>query len=333
MRARRVLWLALALALIVVPLGAYVRLSDAGLGCPDWPGCYGKPTPLAAAAEIARAMALDPDGPVSHAKAWKEMIHRYLAAGLGFVILCATLLAFATRRDRLPTSALLALVVFQGLLGMWTVTLLLKPAIVTAHLVGGMALVAALAWCVSRGRDGVAVAPWYRRLAVLALAAVCAQIALGGWVSTHYAALACQGFPSCNGELVPVSMRFDGAFHGLRGLGEPAGGVPLEIGQLVAIHWAHRLGAVLVSLAVFVVVVLGWRWPALRARLAALTLVWAAQVGLGVANVLLQLPLPLAVAHNAGAMLLLLLSVHLLAATRSVPASVRLGWKWGREAI
>ncbi|WP_240674206.1 COX15/CtaA family protein [Crenobacter cavernae] len=333
MRVQRGLLLALLLAVIVVPLGAYVRLSDAGLGCPDWPGCYGKPSPLAAAADIARAMTLDPDGPVSHAKAWKEMVHRYLAASLGLVILAVTAIAFKARRDRLPASLLLALVVLQGLLGMWTVTLLLKPAIVTGHLLGGMLLIAALAWWVSRGRLApVTTSRSFSIACGILIALVFGQIALGGWVSTHYAALACQGFPSCNGELMPSAMRFDGAFHGLRSIGEAAGGAPLAIEQRVAIHWTHRLGALLLSVAVLGVSAWGWRWPALRGRLVCLLIVWLAQVAIGVGNVLMQLPLPLAVAHNAGALLLLVATVRLAASLEPVPASARSAWAWKGES-
>jgi cytochrome c oxidase assembly protein subunit 15 len=315
MKSSRLVLIAWLLACIVVPLGAFVRLSDAGLGCPDWPGCYGKPTPLHAAADIAQALAADPDGPVSHAKAWKEMVHRYLAATLGLLILALTVRAFRHKQDRLPASLLFGAVVFQGLLGMWTVTLLLKPAVVTAHLIGGMAVAGTLGWWAWRERLPVLSMPrpllWTAWLLVLAIAL---QIALGGWVSSNYAALACQGFPSCNGSAWP-EWQPGQAFRWLRGPSEDASGNPLPLSGLIAIHWLHRLGAALVSVLVVVLVSLGVKsQPEAGLRLLMLLFAWLLQASLGVANVLLLLPLPVAVAHNFGA--LLLLSVALLTASR-----------------
>jgi len=186
MKSSRLLLIAWLLACIVVPLGAFVRLSDAGLGCPDWPGCYGKPTPLHAAADITQALAADPNGPVSHAKAWKEMVHRYLAATLGLLILALTVRAFRRKQDRLPASLLLGAVVFQGLLGMWTVTLLLKPAIVTAHLIGGMTVAGTLAWWAWHARLPRLSLPGSLLLvAWLLVAAIALQIAVGGGVSSN----------------------------------------------------------------------------------------------------------------------------------------------------
>ncbi len=313
---KRLLAVALLLACIVVPLGAYVRLSDAGLGCPDWPGCYGHLSPHHAAADIHQAMTLRPDGPVSPAKAWKEMTHRYLAATLGLLVLLAAALAWYRRRQRLPATGLLALLLLQGLLGMWTVTLLLKPAVVTSHLLGGMSIVALLATWRFGGSQSVPLSPrLYWLLCALPLL-VLGQVALGGWVSSNYAALACQGFPACNGSFVPPQMQFDGAFHWQRALGESADGTPLTLAQLTAIHWLHRLGALLLTLVLLAALQAGWRHAALRPRLLLLALALLLQLSLGAANVLLQLPLPLAVAHNIGAMLLLSSTLLLVSATR-----------------
>lgn len=307
---RRWIFVAWLIACVVVPLGAYVRLSDAGLGCPDWPGCYGQPSPLHAADAIAQAEAQQPGGPVSAPKAWKEMVHRYLAASLGLLIVVLNVMAWRRRRYRWQAGVLLALVLGQGLLGMWTVTLLLKPAIVSSHLLGGMTLAAALAaWAWSSRSAPVAVA---RPLLVLGHAlplAVLAQIALGGWTSSNYAALACQGLPTCNGAWWPADMRFEHAFHLTRELGQTPDGGLLGLPQLVAIHWTHRLGALLLSLLLWGVVWQGWRHVALRPRLLGLLTAWGLQLALGMANVWWQLPLPVAVAHNAGALLLLSLSL------------------------
>lgn len=305
---RRLIWLAFILACVVVPFGAYVRLSDAGLGCPDWPGCYGQISPHHAAAEILQQHAQNPDGPVSLGKAWREMGHRYLAGALGLLIVAIGWQAWRQRRYRRAAGALLAVVLIQGLLGMWTVTLLLKPAIVTLHLLGGVSVLLLLAWLALSPRLPPLAAPaplaWLARGLALAVAL---QLALGGWVSTNYAALACQGFPACNGELWPP-MRFEHAFHLFRALGEAPDGSPLAVGNLVAIHWLHRLGALLVAVLCLSVARAAWRLPALRGHLLCLLALLGCQLGLGVANVLLALPLPVAVLHNAGAACLLLVS-------------------------
>ena len=280
---------ALALAFVVVVVGAYVRLSDAGLGCPDWPFCYGRALP----AEIADADAL--------AKAWKEMGHRYLAGALGVLILGFTILAWKQRKGRWLATSILALVVFQATLGMWTVTMLLKPAIVTAHLIGGMATLALLAWLAltlgqhEKGRGSVP--------AAIALAAVAVQIALGGWVSANYAALACPDLPGCLGQALP-QMNFADAFHVVRELGRTREGELLPREALTAIHWTHRMFALVVVLAV------SWTvfgsFSAFRRLSIAVGLLLVLQFSLGVANVAAGLPLWLAAAHNAGAALLLL---------------------------
>jgi len=299
------------LAFCVVGLGAYVRLSDAGLGCPDWPGCYGQLVGVPDThAEHAAAAAAFPGKPVEAPKAWKEMIHRYAAGTLGLLILSIALSAWAAwRRERKRPpwieTALVGLVVFQALLGMWTVTLLLKPAIVTAHLLGGMTTWALLVLCLARetkvGTGGTALPDRAaRRLGLLALVMLCGQIALGGWVSSNYAALACTDFPTCQGSGWPAA-DYANAFHMTRELGQTADGGLLSFAALTAIHWTHRLGAIGVLLVVGAYAVLRRREPMGVWLLGLLGL----QVGLGIANVLLSLPLAVAVAHNLGAALLL----------------------------
>ena len=303
---RPLLLIAMGLAFVVVVLGAYVRLSNAGLGCPDWPGCYGQVSPWHAGDAIAAAHASDPLGPVSHAKAWKEMLHRYLAGTLGLLVLAIAWLAWRRlppNRRRLP-SALLALVIFQALLGMWTVTQQLRPVVVAAHLLGGMATLALLGWLAlgwqSRGQSDSFVAsgaPIGLARGLLALVAI--QIALGGWVSANYAALACPDLPTCQGSWWPEA-DFAAGF----GLSHPLGGLASD--ALTAIHLAHRLGALLVLAGVLM---LAWRLARATGwgrAVAWLLVVASVQILLGLGNVLLGLPLPVAVAHNAGAAALLL---------------------------
>lgn len=280
------------LTFVVIVVGAYVRLSDAGLGCPDWPGCYGHPSPR----DIADQDAL--------AKAWKEMGHRYLAGALGILIALNAALAWTTRRAPWLASGIVVLVLFQATLGMWTVTMLLRPAIVTAHLMGGMAILALLLWFFLSLYPATRAVRALRPLAVLALAAVAAQIVLGGWVSANYAALACPDLPGCRGVAMPA-MDFENAFHVIRELGRTGDGELLPLDALVAIHWTHRMFALVV---VAVVGFTAWKaigQPPVRWLGALLLALLAMQFALGVANVALSLPLPLAAAHNAGAALLL----------------------------
>lgn len=300
------------LAFVVVVVGAFVRLSDAGLGCPDWPGCYGRPAPTLAKDAIARAVAVQggEHGPVSLAKAWKEMGHRYLAGTLGLLILAIALLGWARRRALAQPPWLATAVVFvvalQAALGMWTVTLLLRPAIVTAHLAGGMTTFGLLVWLALRQWrfDSAPEARALRPAAALGLCVLAVQILLGGWVSANYAALACPDLPLCLGRVFPP-MDLSSAFHLVRELGQTGDGAMLPFEALTAIHWTHRMFALVVVAAV------GWTaWRALRVP-ALRPLGWLAagllalQFSLGVANVLAGLPLPVADAHNAGAALLL----------------------------
>jgi len=331
---RSLVILTTAVTLVLVMLGAYVRLTNAGLGCPDWPGCYGKLSPGLAAEQIGAAQAELPAGPVSLAKAWKEMAHRYLASLVGVMILAIAWQALRGRRRSnysesqtragLPL-ALVLLVVLQGLFGKWTVTLLLKPVIVTLHLLGGMALFAMLAWLSARvlelsaGPPSVlrGIRPW----ALVALVVLVFQIALGGWVSTNYAALACTDFPACHGSWVPP-MDFNHGFHFLRELGMTPEGEPLSNEALNAIHWAHRIGALVTFL---VVGFAGFRSLSVRdlhSYGVALLLLLLAQIALGVTNILASLPLPVAVAHNGVAALLLATLVMLNFAVNS-PTTLR----------
>jgi cytochrome c oxidase assembly protein subunit 15 len=310
----RLVLAAVLLTLCVVVLGAYVRLSDAGLGCPDWPGCYGHLTVPQSETALAHAEKAFPHAPLESHKAWKEMLHRYFAGTLGLLILALCVTAWRNRRKFhapviLPT-LLLGVVVFQAALGMWTVTLLLKPAIVSAHLLGGMTTLALLTWLAHRrfgsipsiyGINFNQLRPWAR----LGLLVIALQIFLGGWTSSNYAALACTDFPTCQGTLLPP-MDFANAFHMIRELGQAANGEQLSLAALTAIHWTHRLGALVTLLY------LGWlamrtmRTPGLGTlgiQMAGLLLL---QVGLGISNVVFSLPLPVAVAHNAVAALLLI---------------------------
>jgi cytochrome c oxidase assembly protein subunit 15 len=304
---------ALLLCLTVVVFGAYVRLSDAGLGCPDWPGCYGHLTVPSEAQHVEQAQQEFPQRPVVAAKAWKEMTHRYLASTLGLLILALAVLSFRAGHPRVLPKVLLGLVIFQGLLGMWTVTWLLKPLAVTGHLLGGMATLALLFWLWlgnrARAQAGTGPAAPPARVKLwsgLALALLAGQIFLGGWTSSNYAALACPDLPTCQGRMWP-ELDFGEAFLLWRGLDQSYEYGVLDNRSRVTIHHLHRVGALTVSAFFVALGVWLWRrggtWK--RHGLALLALL-AVQVAIGVGMTLLQLPLALADAHNAGAALLLL---------------------------
>jgi heme a synthase len=300
------------LAFCVVVFGAYVRLTNAGLGCPDWPGCYGHVTP--ASADV-----------VHVGKAWREMIHRYGASTLGLVIVAIAILALLWRRKlQLPIAlplALVALVIFQGLLGMWTVTLLLKPLIVTAHLAFGLTTLSLLWWywmSLRQGARGSTSAP--RRLQTLctiALVALVVQILLGGWTSTNYAAVACPDFPRCQASWWPNADYRD-AFVMWRGLGINYEGGVLDHPARVAIHFTHRLGALVATLALLVAAISTLRQRLGKARIAAWCVLaaLALQLCIGIFMVMRGFPLPFATAHNAGAALLLLATLGLYRSLR-----------------
>ena len=301
--------LAAMVAFCVVVLGSYVRLSDAGLGCPDWPGCYGALTVPQSESAILSAQQAYPDKPVVHAKAWKEMAHRYLAGSLGLLVVALAVLAYR-QRHALKTAwqlsaGLVVLIVLQALLGMWTVTLLLKPVIVTLHLLGGMTTLALLSWIAFRHSSTQNIAlpagqQWWLRVALLVWIA---QVLLGGWTSSNYAALACTDFPTCHGLWWP-DMDIGEAFHLTRSLGESRDGGQLHLNALTAIQWIHRLGAFVVLGWMLVSVRLLLQRPVARGLAWGLLAIVLCQVAIGVGNLLLQLPLVLAVLHNAGAALL-----------------------------
>ncbi len=313
LRFRRLVAATAVTTLILIMLGAYVRLSDAGLGCPDWPGCYGNLTPHHSATEIRGAEANQPGGPVTMAKAWKEMVHRYLAMIVGAFIAAIMFTAWRNRRlwaqsIVLPT-VIASAVIFQAALGAWTVTLLLKPAIVTSHLIGGITILALLMWLLVRqpinGKwaEGIIVLPRLKSFAVVALIVVIAQVVLGGWVSTNYAALACVDLPTCHGQLMP-KMDFANAFHVIRPLGVGPDGSLLTLEALTAIHWAHRVGAVIVTLILGSFAFSLMKVPAGKRASKMLLGLLAAQLLLGLSNVWFSLPLPVAVGHNGVAAML-----------------------------
>jgi cytochrome c oxidase assembly protein subunit 15 len=299
--------LTLFLTFDLIAFGAFTRLTDSGLGCPDWPGCYGEASPLAARDEIHAAQTALPSGPVTTAKAWIEMVHRYLAMAVGLLILVAAALSWRARRS-LPHSPLWSLltlgwVLVQGLFGKYTVTLKLYPAVVTAHLLGALVLLALLVLQHESFKQRPLAAPAVPRRAVaLVLAVVVLQVALGGWVSTNYAVLACSGFPTCNGQWWPA-MDAGHGFTLLRELGRAGHGGYLAFDALVAIHWVHRLFAVVASAALLWLALALWRCAAVPPRRFALAVLGLllAQLASGLSNVVLGWPIAGALAHSAGA--------------------------------
>ena len=315
---RLFLYVAVAAALLafgVVMLGAYVRLSQAGLGCPDWPGCYGHvavPTASEVNSTLLAARPLEP------ARAWKEMIHRYFVGALSTLIFALAVIAVWRRKQpdqpKLLPGILVLLLILQALLGMWTVTLLLFPPVVTAHLLGGLATLSLLALLVLQSggylRLGAAATPRMRLFAALSLAVLVCQIALGGWVSSNYAAIACPDFPTCQGSFWPA-MDFASGFS-WHGLGPDYQGGILANPARMAIHMAHRLGALITFVVVGGTVLGIWRRaPALRRVAAAVALLLVLQVCLGISLVKFGWPLAIADLHNGVAALLLVSVVTL----------------------
>jgi heme a synthase len=321
---RKLVWVTLFFTFDLIVFGAFTRLTDSGLGCPDWPGCYSHANPLQVLEKIDAAAALMPTGPVTRVKAWIEMIHRYLAMMIGIMIMILMAGAWRVRYSgsrsqspRLPT-LLFLLVCVQGAFGAWTVTLKLQPVIVTIHLLLGMLLLAMLAALAARQPrpsgmtprvvPAQALAPHLRLPALrpwiyLGATLLSLQLALGGWVSTNYAALACRDFPMCNGSWWP-EMDFTHGFTLWRELGKTGAGDFLPYAALTAIHWVHRVFALLLAV---VLAVLAWRARFVCPDLArALALVLLMQLTTGIATVYFAWPLGLAVLHNAGAALLVL---------------------------
>ena len=367
----RIAWLAVALALGVIVFGAFVRLSNAGLSCPDWPTCYGRASWPTAVSQGVADHAATAIRPVEIHKAWREQLHRMIAGGLGVLVLVLALLA-ARRRphgvlqvaaaavlvalaiplymrgmhvaasalavageaillvaalrwsniDLARTAVLtLAVIIFQALLGMWTVTWLLKPIVVMGHLLGGLTTFALLAWMAWRATHSpirLADALLLRRWVVVVLVLLAAQIALGGWTSANYAALACANdFPKCVGQWWPPH-DFREGFVLWRGIGVDYEGGVLDGASRIAIQMAHRMMAVVAFTALVALALRLLRTPGLRGWAVLLALLACTQVALGIANVKLSLPLDVAVAHNAGAVLLLFVLVSLLARLRAI---------------
>ena len=308
-------------ALVVIVLGAFVRLSDAGLGCPDWPGCYGLIDVPHTEDEVSQAEQAFPHRPVEKAKAWKEMVHRYFAGTLGLLILVLAIMSFRLSQQNSTVKklsvGLVGLVIFQALLGMWTVTLQVKPAIVTLHLLFGMTT-AVLLWLValnsSENRFRVDKRSGLSGLAWLALLVVVFQIALGGWTSTNYAALACTAFPGCYAGDAWPAMDFAEGFLLWRGLGVNYEFGVLDADARAAIHMVHRIGALVVLGVVGWLGVMGLRRASgLQRNLSVLILVvLAIQITLGINNVISSLPLFNAVAHNGVAAILTLCLVSFI---------------------
>lgn len=306
------------LALCVVALGAYVRLTDAGLGCPDWPGCYGALTVPQSEAAIKSAQSAYPHSTVVVGKAWREMAHRYLAGTLGLIVLSAFILGWRARyqikSSPWVSTFLVALIALQAMLGMWTVTMLLKPVIVSAHLLGGMATLAILVWLAHRhwghSSDNIIKPSGLKFAMRFALVVLFMQIILGGWTSTNYAALACTDFPTCHGVWLP-DMDFKDAFHLIRDLGQSASGGALTLASITAIQWTHRIGALVTFLYLATLALSLLKYWQLSRLAILLLLVLGAQISLGIANLVLHLPLVLAVAHNFTAGLLVIVLVLL----------------------
>lgn len=319
---RKLIWITLFLTFDLIMFGAFTRLTDSGLGCPDWPGCYGQANPLQAHAEISAAEAAMPTGPVTVVKAWIEMIHRYFAMGIGVLIVALMVISWRrwlqsnrTEAKFSPTfpTLLFAFVCLQGAFGAWTVTMKLQPVIVTVHLLLGMALLALLAWFGARQSSRPAMTEQafsLRMPAALSILFLVIQICLGGWVSTNYAALACTDFPMCNGTLLPP-MDFANGFTLWRDLGMTASGESLPSDALIAIHWTHRAFAFVVVAMIAWLAFCATKFENLRKAARSLLIVVVLQFSVGIATIFLQLPLLLAVLHNGGAALLLLLLVIL----------------------
>lgn len=319
---RKLAWVTLFLTFDLIMFGAFTRLTDSGLGCPDWPGCYGQANPFGAHAEISSAQAAMPSGPVTHTKAWIEMIHRYLAMAVGVLIVAMTIIAWRVRLKSGAANAkispwypmvLLGFVCLQGAFGAWTVTMKLQPIIVTTHLLLGLTLLALLAWQAARQSAHAPVsnaAGALRTPAIIAALLLLMQVALGGWVSTNYAALACADYPLCHGAIFP-HMDFANGFSLWRSLGKTASGEFLPFDALTAIHWTHRTFAWLVVAVIAWVAHQAMKIGGLQNTGRWLLTMVLVQFAIGVSTIFLQWPLALAVMHNGGAALLVILLVML----------------------
>ncbi|MEN9526650.1 MAG: hypothetical protein RLY56_601 [Pseudomonadota bacterium] len=322
---RRLALLGMLLCLVVIVLGAWVRLTDAGLGCPDWPGCYGHVTPAGAEKVEGKIESYSPGWEYDSGKAWREMIHRYAATTLGFIIVLITAIAIAYRREK-PVSVtyavtLLVTVVLQGILGAFTVWWLVKPLIVVLHLTGGLTTLSLLTWLWLRmrrvtavvepqaGATKIAALNGARRAGIIAVVVVAVQIILGGWTSSNYAAVACPDLPTCQGQWIPKNMDYADAFVIWRGLDINYEGGVLDHPARVAIHFTHRAWALVATLAVLWAAWLAWRnAPTALVRHGAIWAVGALSLQWLIALLMIikAFPLSLATGHNAGAALLLM---------------------------
>lgn len=338
---RKLVWVTLFLTFDLIMFGAFTRLTDSGLGCPDWPGCYGHSNPLQAHAHISAAQEAMPDGPVTVMKAWIEMTHRYFAMGVGVLIIALMVIAWMrwlrwpkagnsvtgqkSRQESkfspwFPT-VLFLFVCLQGAFGAWTVTQKLQPVIVTTHLLLGLTLLAMLTWLGARQSAHAPVAASAAALvkpALIGMLLLVLQIALGGWVSTNYAALACTDFPTCHGALVP-HMDFANGFTLWRHLGMTADGEFLSFQALTAIHWTHRSFAFVVIAFIVWLACKALRTQGLQKTGRWLLIIVCLQLITGLSTIFLNWPLAIAVAHNGGAALLLLLLVMLNYKARLAP--------------
>jgi cytochrome c oxidase assembly protein subunit 15 len=316
----RLAMIAAIVAFCVIVLGAWVRLSHAGLGCPDWPGCYGQLTWPGAVQEVETANQAFPERPFESNKAWREMVHRYLAGSLMILVLIMWWKCWRgpqfNHQFRALATTLLILIIFQALLGMWTVTLKLKPIIVMAHLLGGLTSFSLILWLMFSSRRQYADKPSLkvrkmRGPIITAILVLGMQIALGGWTSANYAALACPDVPMCTGQWWPDT-NFREGFILWREIGVDYEGGVLDQPSRVAIHLTHRIGAVVTLLVLLTLAFRVNRISRLRTGGQILMSLVLAQFTLGILNVALYLPLPNAVAHNAGAALLLATLLGLL---------------------
>jgi cytochrome c oxidase assembly protein subunit 15 len=315
---KKLLLVATITAFCLVVLGAYVRLSDAGLGCPDWPGCFGTLSVPESQTAIENAELNFPSQHIETAKAWKEMIHRYVAGFLGLMILLIGIISYKNKKilrvNPIVPYAIVLLVIFQALLGMWTVTLLLKPIVVSAHLIGGMTTLGLLTFVTHRywGKIQTNILKYKHEIFLVrfSLFVLFIQIFLGGWTSTNYAGLACTDFPACHGALIP-NLNFNDAFDLFRDLGKLNDGSPLPLAVFETIQWIHRLGALITWLFFVYLASVILKYKTMKSLGYILLFVITAQFILGVVNLLLHLPTILAVMHTFGAASLVVLAVIL----------------------
>lgn len=317
-RYRTLVFIAWFLTLDLIMFGAFVRLTDSGLGCPDWPGCYGNFSPVGASDHIKNALMIMPQGPVSFTKAWIEMIHRYVGSVLGLMIIAITVMAWRFRKilNNTATVATVTLIAIciQGAFGAWTVTHKLMPIIVTSHLIGGMLVLSLMTWLAAREKNHAPVQPrstlWLPWL-FIGLILLLVQIALGGWVSTNYAALACLDFPTCHGQWIP-EMDFKSGFTLIRDLGRLPSGELISAPALVAIHWIHRNFAFVVLLYMGTIAWNTKNIAGLAGPSKLILILLTAQLFTGLTTIFFQWPLVIAVMHNGGAAGLVLATVTLL---------------------